>query len=76
MQTDEGPIQLSPGWCAGIKAGTGNAHNLVNETAEVVVYLEIGDRTSGDEVIYPDVDLQASLVDGRWQFFHKDGTPY
>ncbi|MHB1281748.1 MAG: cupin domain-containing protein [Acidithiobacillus sp.] len=76
LQTDEGPIQLSPGMCAGFKAGTGHAHNLVNETAEEVVYLEIGDRTSGDEATYPDDDLQASLVDGKWQFSHKDGTPY
>ncbi|MHB8247810.1 MAG: cupin domain-containing protein [Acidithiobacillus sp.] len=76
LQTDEGPIQLSPGMCAGFKAGTGNAHNLVNETAEEIVYLEIGDRTPGDEATYPDDDLQASLVDGKWQFSHKDGTPY
>jgi uncharacterized cupin superfamily protein len=76
LQTDEGPIQLSPGMCAGFKAGTGHAHSLVNETAEEVVYLEIGDRTPGDEAIYPDDDLQASLVDGQWQFSRKDGTPY
>ncbi|MEW5862688.1 MAG: cupin domain-containing protein [Pseudomonadota bacterium] len=76
LQTDEGPIQLFPGMCAGFRAGTGFAHNLVNETTEDVVYLEIGDRTPGDEVTYPDDDLQASLIDGKWQFFHKDGTPY
>ncbi len=62
--------------CSGFKAGTGDAHNLVNETAEEVIYLEIGDRTPGDKAIYPDDDLQASLVDGKWQFSHKDGTPY
>ena len=76
LQTDEGPIQLFPGMCSGFKAGTGDAHNLVNETAEEVIYLEIGDRTPGDKAIYPDDDLQASLVDGKWQFSHKDGTPY
>jgi uncharacterized cupin superfamily protein len=76
LQTDEGRIQLSPGMCAGFKAGTGNAHNLINETAEEIVYLEIGDRTPGDEATYPGDDLQASLVDGEWQFAHKDGTPY
>ena len=45
--------------CAGFKAGTGDAHQLINETDEEVVYLEIGDRTAGDAVTYPDDDLAA-----------------
>ena len=76
LQTDEGKILLSPGMCAGFRAGTGHAHSLVNETIGEVVYLEIGDRAPGDEATYPDDDLQASLVDGKWQFSHEDGTPY
>lgn len=76
LHTDEGRTQLSPGMCAGFKAGTGNGHCLVNETGEEVVYLEVGDRTPGDEVSYPDDDLKAMLVAGKWQFVHKDGTPY
>jgi uncharacterized cupin superfamily protein len=76
LYTDEGRTSLSPGMCAGFKAGTGNAHRLVNETEEQVVYLEVGDRSAGDEGCYPDDDLQALLVDGRWKFVHKDGTPY
>lgn len=76
LVTDEGRTQLAPGMCAGFKAGTGNAHHLVNETNEDVVYLEMGDRTPGDGAHYPDDDLQAVLVDGKWQFQHKDGTPY
>lgn len=76
LHTDEGRLQLGPGLCAGFKAGTGNGHRLVNETQEDVIYLEVGDRTPGDEVTYPDDDLKAVLVDGRWQFVHKDGTPY
>jgi len=74
LHTDEGRTQLSPGMCAGFKGGTGNGHHLINDTAEDVVYLEIGDRTPGDEGTYPDDDLQAALVDGKWQFAHKDGT--
>jgi uncharacterized cupin superfamily protein len=31
--------------CAGFKVGTGNAHRLINETSEEVVYLEVGDRS-------------------------------
>ena len=74
--TDAGETPLSPGMCAGFKCGTGNAHQLVNTTAKVVNYLEIGDRSAGDTVVYPDDDLQALLVEGKWQFLHKDGSPY
>ena len=76
LHTDEGRVRLAPGMCAGFKAGTGNGHRLVNETGEDVVVLEVGDRTPGDEGTYPDDDLKAVLVDGGWQFVHKDGTPY
>jgi uncharacterized cupin superfamily protein len=76
LLTNEGKTRLSPGMCAGFRAGTGNAHTLINETEEDVVYLEIGDRTSGDEVTYPDDDLHAQFNDGQWMFSHKDGTPY
>ena len=38
LQTDEGRTQLSPGMCAGFKAGTGNGHRLINETTGEVVY--------------------------------------
>ena len=76
LQTDDGRFQLSPGMCIGFPAGKGNANNLINETLEDVLYLEIGDRTPGDEVIYPDDDIQASEVHGKWAFTHKDGSPY
>lgn len=76
LHTDQGPIVLAPGMCSGMKAGTGQAFSLSNDTAEAVVYLEIGDRTPGDEVTYPDDDLQAIRVDDQWQFLHKDGSPY
>jgi len=76
LQTDEGSMKLSPGMCAGFKAGAGIANNLINETSEEVVYLELGDRTPGDEVVYPDDDLQARELDGKWVFTHKNGKPY
>ena len=76
LHTDEGRTLLLPGMCAGFKAGMGNAHCLINETAEEVVYLEVGDRTPGDAGSYPDDDLQAALVEGKWVFLHKDGSPY
>lgn len=76
LHTDDGYTQLEPGMCAGFKAGTGDAHHLLNQTDEDAVYLEVGDRTPGDEAVYPDDDLKAEQVDGRWTFRHKDGTPY
>lgn len=74
--TDEGRTDLQPGMCAGFKAGSGNAHHLLNETSDEVVYLEVGDRTPGDEVTYPDDDLKAMFESGAWAFVHKDETPY
>ena len=76
LHTDEGRTQLGPGQCAGFKAGTSNGHCLINETTEDVLYLEVGDRTPGDEASYPDEDLKALLVEGQWTFVHRDGTPY
>jgi uncharacterized cupin superfamily protein len=76
LHTDEGATALGPGMCAGFKAGTGNAHQLANASDQDVVYLEIGDRTSGDIAVYPDNDLIAREASGAWTFLHKDGRPY
>jgi uncharacterized cupin superfamily protein len=76
LQTDEVNTRLSPGMCAGFKAGSGNGHRLVNETSQVVVYLEVGDRTPEDKAYYPDDDIKAVMMDGKWSFQHKDGWPY
>ncbi|MBW4652348.1 MAG: cupin domain-containing protein [Kaiparowitsia implicata GSE-PSE-MK54-09C] len=76
LMTHAGETQLEPGMCAGFKAGSDDAHQLVNYTQAEVVYLEVGDRTPEDQVTYPDDDLKAVWVEGRWQFTHKDGTPY
>jgi len=74
--TNAGRTPMKPGMCAGFKAGTGDAHHLVNETEEDVVYLEIGDRTPGDSAAYPDDDLAVKTVDGKLHFTHKNGAPY
>ena len=76
LVTNAGRTALEPGMCAGFKAGNGDAHHLVNETDEDVVYLEIGDRTAGDAVDYPDDDLAVVTIDGQRRAAHKDGTPY
>ncbi len=76
LHTDAGATPLAPGMCAGFRAGSGDAHHLVNPGPEEVVYLEIGDRSAGDSASYPDDDLRAEKVEGGWRFLHKDGTPY
>jgi uncharacterized cupin superfamily protein len=76
LECDEGRIRLSAGMCAGFKAGTGDAHRLLNESGADAVYLEVGDRAAGDEVMFPDDDLAARQQDGALRFFHKDGRPY
>jgi uncharacterized cupin superfamily protein len=73
--TDAGETPLAPGQCAGFRAGTGDAHHLVNRTQRDVVFLEVGDRSPNDRVTYPDDDLVAwSGPDGAWQYSRKDGS--
>ena len=74
--TDEGRTLLAPGMCAGFRAGTGNAHHMLNESSTDVVYLDIGDRTPGGGVEYPDDDLKLANIRGKAVFTHKDGKPY
>lgn len=76
LRTDEGETELSPGMCAGFAAGSRNAHHLVNRSGEDVFYLEIGDRTPGEQVEYPDDDLAIGDHDGKRRWLRKDGTPY
>lgn len=75
LVTDAGETVLEPGMCAGFAAAGGDAHQLVNRSAADVLYLEVGDRTPGDRVTYPDDDLAAELTDAGWRFTRKDGTP-
>lgn len=76
LRTNDGSMRLAPGMCVGFPAGAGNAHHLHNETTDEVLYLEIGDRTAGDAVDYPDDDIRLVREDGKMKFLHKDGTPY
>ena len=76
LVTDAGRQKLTAGMAAGFPAGKADGHQLVNDTTKPALYLEIGDRTPDDRATYSDVDLAARLVDGKWQFTHKDGSPY
>ena len=77
LETNGGVETLRAGMCAGFPAGTGNAHRFINRSAEDVLLLVVGDRTAGDEVSYPDIDMHLrGGANGEEVFQRKDGTPY
>lgn len=76
LLTDAGETALRPGMCAGFRAGTGNAHALLNRSDADVVYIEIGSRRDEDAVDYPDDGMIGRSIDGRWTYLHDDGTPF
>lgn len=76
LVTDAGRQKLKPGMAAGFPAGRPDGHQLVNDTGKPALYLEIGDRTPDDSAAYPDVDLAVRMIDGKWVFTHKDGSPF
>jgi len=77
LVTDAGETPLKPGMCAGFRAGSGDAHHLVNRTGCDVIYLEVGDRSVPDDVVYPDDDIRAAHdAAGKRIFRRKNGTPF
>ncbi len=76
LVTNGGAEILTVGDCAGFPAGVADGHCLVNRSGEIATYLEIGDRTANDRVIYPDDDLIAEHSADGWIFAHKDGKLY
>ena len=76
LETNAGVQTLTPGMCAGFPGGTGDAHRFVNHSGLDVILLVVGDRTPGDEITYPDVDMHATLgANGRYRFTTKSGNP-
>ncbi|MCR9142425.1 MAG: cupin domain-containing protein [bacterium] len=74
---DEEDHILQAGDCVGFPADAGVAHQLVNRSGADVVYIEVGDRTAGDQVEYPNDDLKATMgADGAWKLTRKDGSAY
>ena len=76
LVTDAGEQLLRPGMAAGFRAGNPDGHHLVNRSGSPAVYLEVGDRTPGDEAEYPDIDMAARRIDGELRYVHKNGEPY
>ncbi len=76
LVTDGGEQLLTPGMAAGFPAGVADGHVLINRSERDALYLEVGDRSAGDEVDYPDIDLLVRWIDGAEKYVHNDGTPY
>jgi uncharacterized cupin superfamily protein len=76
LSDDAGDHLLTPGMCAGFKAGSGNGHCLKNLTDKPVVYLEVGTRSQNETAWYSDIDMKVSLVNRVTTYQKKDGTPY
>ena len=79
LVTDAGEQLLTAGMVAGFPAGAEDGPHLVNRSDATALYLEVGDRTPGDDVVYSDVDLALPFdPDAKPHdvFRHKDGTPY
>ncbi len=73
--TDRGEQVLRAGMAAGYPAGDEDGHQMVNRGQALARYLEVGDRSPGDAVTYPDIDLALADNDTN-DFTRKDGTPY
>ena len=76
LKTDAGEQRLTPGMCAGFKAGTLDGHQLINRSGRPAVYLEISNRDAEDVADYSEADLRWNPPGQRGKFTRKDGTPY
>ena len=54
LRTDAGDTPLAPGMCAGFRAGTGDAHQLLNPTDEPVRIIGISTKRFPDLLVYPE----------------------
>jgi uncharacterized cupin superfamily protein len=50
LKENDGETVLRPGDAAGFKAGSGNAHCLINRTNRDALYLEVGTRAKSERV--------------------------
>lgn len=73
---DAGEHLLTPGMCAGFKAGVANGHHLVNKSRTPASYLEIGKRSDSEVCHYSEADMKAAKTGGKWQLTRKDGSAF
>ena len=73
---DRGEHRMTPGMCAGFRAGVPNGHHLVNRSPHRALLLEVGTRAADERAHYAEVDLAASRTGGGpLRFTRKDGSP-
>lgn len=73
--SNEGEQVLKPGMAVGFPANDENGHHLVNRSGKPTTYLEIGTRAAVDRCTYPDVDMLATKVGGKFEVRRKNGDP-
>ncbi len=66
---------MTAGMCVGFPAG-GASHHFENRSSDEAAFLEVGDRSEGDRVSYPNDDIAAVRDQAGWRFTHKNGEPY
>ena len=71
---DGGETVLRAGDCAAFPKRSGDGHHMINRSAAMAVYLEVGSRKPSDLTTCSDIDMMSASSDGR--FVHKDGSPY
>ena len=74
--TDDGHVELNEGMSAGFPAGNANGHQLYNTTSSNVWYLEVGDRPPAEKVIYSDVNMANTVIEGHPHFTKKNGDEF
>lgn len=72
LVTDAGETLLTAGMCAGFPHSVADGHRLINRSDRPASYLEVGDRSAGDEIDYSDEDMV--WRDGAYR--HRDGTDW
>ncbi len=75
LVTDAGAEILRPGMCAGFPKSKADGHHLVNRSGKDAWYLEVGCRSAGDAVTYPD-DAMGAVSISSYKFVKGDGSPY
>jgi uncharacterized cupin superfamily protein len=74
LHTDEGRTRLSPGMCAGFKAGTGNGHRLINEIEKRLSTLKWETERLAMKAATHD-DLKALMVAPSYLLISAVGNP-
>ncbi len=76
LADDSGEHLLTPGMCAGFKAGNGNGHCLKNLSDKPATYLEVGTRLANERAHYSEIDMMAVKENGTMRFVKKDGSAF